>query len=654
MFWTVICKKWVEQNWVEKDMDIALLMGEVAFVTYKKMIDGIVEQARKEDVNVFLFTCEGFRYDQNTAYVRGEYNIFNLPDLSRFAGVIVDMVTIHDDEAWNVIRQKIQESNIPAVSINIPLDIENSSVVRLENIHGIHNAIEHLVNVHGVRTIHYISGPRHNQDAQERLQAFYDSMDEFGLSYSKADISYGDFEYNSGRKAARQFIKKKLPLPDAFVASNDFMAIGVMMALQKAGYRVPEDVIVMGYDGGPMSGYVQPTLSTVKRDEYKAGKYAFRELKKLIAGEKANIYTIEGKNIFSASCGCNQGVHMHKTQLIGELTEEKIYYDHNLETLKAAMVEFSNLNTFSDFTLLLQKSVDDMGLDCFYLCLCGNREQYYQEIDMLTQGEEILRDESAYMEYGTIPLAYENGIWTSYGEFRMADILPADRQGIKEGVYYVTMPMHYKEYCIGYCVIGNYQKKIDQRFVQHMILNINNALGSIREHEIMQTMLACINDKWIYDDLTGIYNRAGLRQLQKSYVIKTHKRNRRIVVYFIDLDGLKLINDQFGHEEGDSYIKSMADILSAMDGQENVIARYGGDEYVILSSYQVKEDIYRFLEEIDKEIQRFNQSGAKHKLSASIGYQKEEDYEEVDLKAMIEQADKEMYICKKQKKASRE
>lgn len=87
-----------------------------------------------------------------------------------------------------------------------------------------------------------------------------------------------------------------------------------------------------------------------------------------------------------------------------------------------------------------------------------------------------------------------------------------------------------------------------------------------------------------------------------------------------------------------------------MNHRGDVIARYGGDEYVILSSYQEQTDIKDYLNLIDAEIQKFNETGAKHKLSASIGYQTEENYKHVDLKDMIEQADKEMYICKKKKK----
>lgn len=133
--------------------------------------------------------------------------------------------------------------------------------------------------------------------------------------------------------------------------------------------------------------------------------------------------------------------------------------------------------------------------------------------------------------------------------------------------------------------------------------------------------------------------------------MNTRRRNRKIVVYFIDLDGLKQINDVLGHQEGDKYIKSMADILVECNNQNDVIARYGGDEYIILSTYVDGEDIAVYIRNIEDAMAAFNESGDTHKLSASIGFQKEDDYDRIDIRSMIEQADKEMYISKKEKKA---
>lgn len=408
----------------------------------------------------------------------------------------------------------------------------------------------------------------------------------------------------------------------------------------------------MGYDDCSMAGYIQPRLSTVRRDEYRAGQHAFRMLRKLIDGRECKaLKVIEGVNVFAESCGCKQKTRKRTHELLTALTEEKIYNDHNLEALKAMVVEFSKVKSFSEFSMQLQETVEQMELEFFYLCICGNREDYYQEIDIITQGKELGREESRYTPKISVPFAYEDGAWSSYGEFHVEDLLPPDCKRKNGNCCYIVMPIHYGEFCIGYCVVSNYLDKLEQRYIQHLVLNINNALGNIREHDIMQTMLAKINKKWMYDELTGIYNRAGLRQMEEDYLMNVRRRNRKVVVYFIDLDGLKQINDQLGHQEGDNYIKSMADILLECNNQNDVIARYGGDEYIILSSYVRENDITAYIKNIEKAIQEFNESGARHKMSASIGYQKEDDYDSIDIKCMIEQADKEMYISKKEKKA---
>lgn len=166
----------------------------------------------------------------------------------------------------------------------------------------------------------------------------------------------------------------------------------------------------------------------------------------------------------------------------------------------------------------------------------------------------------------------------------------------------------------------------------------------------MGTMLARINKRWIYDELTGIYNRAGLWNRANDYIKKARNSKRKIAVFFIDLDGLKSINDEFGHDEGDSYIKSMADILVNCNDKNDIVARYGGDEYIVLTSYSLESEIPDVINRVQEAIESYNNNEVVHKLSASIGYQKEDDFQEVDIRKMIALADKAMYLNKRQKK----
>ena len=630
-------------------MDIAVMFGEIGYISHKNMMDGILALAVKRGVNVFLFTTEGWKNCRNTYFEEGEYNIYNLPDLNRFDGLIIDLDSIRNDKARNSLIQRVKNSNIPCVSINYPIKGDKITTISLENRTGIYNIVKHLVKEHNAKEFFYVSGPLNSSDAIERKEAFLEALKDNGIDFDQENIFYGDFQYLSGQKAIEYLLTNKRFLPDAIVAANDFMAIGVMNGLKKAGLRVPQDVIVTGYDNCAMAELIHPRLTTVARDVFKAGKDAFRLLDKTIKEQKKQKPIIlMGENVYGASCGCPACKKKHKLGIINELTEEKVYMENHLEILKSTTIDFSNITSFSEFSMKLQRYVEEYNFDYFYLCLCGDRDKYFSEIDSIASGKELERDIGRYTKYGTIPLAYERGRWTSYMEFSLNQILPEECR--KTGEYYLVVPLHYGNVCMGYCVIGILRETRKQRFIPHFIIDINNALGNIRENDIKNTMFARINERWIYDELTGIYNRAGLWQKLEPYIAKIHSDNRKLAVFFIDLDGLKKVNDEFGHEEGDIYIKSMADILLHGSADDDIVARYGGDEYIMISSYEKEKDIEDSIQRIEDAIDRFNKSDAYHRLSASIGYQKEEDFESLDIRKMIAFADKDMYANKRRKK----
>ena len=80
-------------------MDIAVIIGEIAFISRSKIMDGIVDAAKKNGDNVILFTSEGFIFHHLKDYSEGEYNVFTLPALENYDGVIIDLDSIQNDKA---------------------------------------------------------------------------------------------------------------------------------------------------------------------------------------------------------------------------------------------------------------------------------------------------------------------------------------------------------------------------------------------------------------------------------------------------------------------------------------------------------------------------------------------------------------------------
>lgn len=633
-------------------MKIAVLMGGVGFDTQKRMINGILDSALPEGTNVYIFTCDGWYYASRFKYEKGEYNIYNLPDFSQYDGVITNLETIHDVKIREELIDRIKKAGVPCASMVVRID--GAINIWMENRSGIQAIVEHLVKEHQVRRIFYISGPVESQDAEERLDAYKETLAQYQLEWDDRMVAYGDYTYKSGIQAVREMLQKDMLLPDAVMAANDDMAIGAILALKEAGYQVPEDILVTGYDNSSVAQLNHPRLTTVRRGEYAAAEIAYRTLVEAIRGENPQMeHVVYGKPIFSQSCGCDKKQSYTHAELQEMYVRKSVEVDDNLELLKCCAAEFTGLETFDDFKECTQQYIELLAPDYFYLCMCGSIENYYEELERMAEGKERGRDETVYMEDIWIPLAYEKGVFTSYDGFSKNLLLPPSCNKGNQGDFYLIMPLHHQEYCFGYCVVGNYRPALEGRFFRHFILSLDNALETVRRQDTMNAMLGRLSKMWLYDELTGVNNRAGYNKFAPRILEEAQKKQLPIAVIFADMDGLKKVNDLYGHEEGDAYIKAMANILEHNRRHGELLARYGGDEFVIVLNGYSENGIREYIDRIKKAIEQYNVRYARaYKLDASVGYFLETEADKASLELLVELADQNMYQIKREKKAA--
>jgi diguanylate cyclase (GGDEF)-like protein len=92
-----------------------------------------------------------------------------------------------------------------------------------------------------------------------------------------------------------------------------------------------------------------------------------------------------------------------------------------------------------------------------------------------------------------------------------------------------------------------------------------------------------------HDPMTGLLNRAGLER--EIDLMHSEHPDANLTLFFVDLDGFKLINDTFGHGKGDRMLRLVADRLLALSGSSDIVARIGGDEFVIITALQYVDAI---------------------------------------------------------------
>lgn len=152
------------------------------------------------------------------------------------------------------------------------------------------------------------------------------------------------------------------------------------------------------------------------------------------------------------------------------------------------------------------------------------------------------------------------------------------------------------------------------------------------------------------DELTGLLNRRGLLKQAAPYFDFARRQKENLLLLFIDLDGMKKINDEFGHNEGDNALISTAAILNRSFRSSDIIARLGGDEFTVLVT-DLNADKEEAITRLNENLKAYNATETRgHKLAFSIGVATLEPERMTCFEELLEQADQAMYEQKRMKR----
>ncbi len=148
------------------------------------------------------------------------------------------------------------------------------------------------------------------------------------------------------------------------------------------------------------------------------------------------------------------------------------------------------------------------------------------------------------------------------------------------------------------------------------------------------------------DGLTGILNRRGFYTEAEEFLEKCRSDKREVLVIYADMNHLKIINDKYGHEEGDYSIKLIADILKESIGESGIVGRIGGDEFVCIMKRGLDE-VDSIISEINRKFETHNlQSDKRYNVTVSIGAYASPGEEALSLNEMLSRADGKLYESK--------
>lgn len=623
---------------------IAFFTADWNFELVESTLHGLKQYTDEhEDVQICVFDC--FGKDLDNEKDKSEYGIYQLADLHRFDGLLIQGNQIVLKRVREELGRQIYASGIPAVAIDCPLP--GCALAGIDNTKAQYEITDHLIRRHGARRLVYLTGLLDNgcPEAEQRLAGFQNACRDHGIPKEDIQIIECTWRTSDGTAIANQWLEGGKPLPDAFVCANDDMALGLMEALEEKGCHIPDDVVVTGFDGLSSSELSSPRLSTVCRDNKMLNYSALDFLIRKIDGkEKADNMTFPFTLSCTESCGCRE---TGAPSFLRKKYFQQVRFLKNFYILQDELAEeLFEANDLMDLMDIVEDNKEIFGCGNAYMCV---NDFYFDNYDKKNwRGDaKSFGDEMVLAACGRTWISAEKG--PAYVRFPRKDLLP---QSLMESErFLVFYPLHYNTYSIGYLVLDGISEAAKLNLHMSIFSFLEIAIENVRKKCLLRQFNDFLDNLYVHDALTGLYNRFGFERFAQHTFDSFLMQEGGAQIMFIDMDSMKQINDQFGHEIGDEAIRGAAEIIRGACGPRDFMMRYGGDEFLVIASSQ--EDT--LVDDIQRDVAVYNaHNGEKpFTLSLSVGVIRADIREDRPLEACIQAADAQMYEQKSRRKSCR-
>jgi diguanylate cyclase (GGDEF)-like protein len=156
----------------------------------------------------------------------------------------------------------------------------------------------------------------------------------------------------------------------------------------------------------------------------------------------------------------------------------------------------------------------------------------------------------------------------------------------------------------------------------------------------------------VTDELTGLLNRRGFMLLAEQEMKAATRNARQLTLFFVDLDGMKTINDTLGHKMGDRALVDTAAVLRGVFRGSDVVARLGGDEFVVLAPETASESEAQCSERLRQALETYNETSTSFRLSLSMGASMFDPSAPITLQKLLADADGHMYEQKRRARST--
>lgn len=607
----------------------------------RTVLKGVRECAEENNIDVFVFI--DFGAGEQDLQHKGETNLVYLPKIEDFDGVMLLANTFNDRWIEEYLHAEVDRVGVPAVSLEY--EIPGMDFRGTDNYSGMYELTEHMIKVHDAKDFLFIAGHRDNKESGIRMQAVKDALKFHGLILEEDHILYGEYSDGVVQWLLPTWFDEHKKLPDVIVCANDIMALGACLWLQNRGYDVPKDIAVTGFDCIETARFCYPPISSVERHWDKLGYHSLRHLLDRIEGKPTENYVkMNSRFAVAESCGCRgDNPEATKATVLNSNYGKRREYMGFDSHARALYQKICGVKTAEDLhQALSQFFTGNTAYEGDNLAICMDPTYFNNVSSGLSLLKKGYRDELE-MICGT-----ENKVALPKRMFLARELYPG-YDGEADGAHvYLFISLHTQQRAMGYVAFKDHDQVLDSYRLYTWGRHLNQYLEQARRNIQLEELNEKLTEMSVTDGLTGVYNRMGYERFALPYLERCRLEGKHSVMMFADINRMKVINDKYGHLQGDLAICTVASALQKAVPKDWIVVRYGGDEFLAAGSceeYQqvgaLKEHIYEVLkQEIEARQICFD-------LSVSVGDVWVDDEDTLSIEECFKKADASMYEMKK-------
>jgi len=610
------------------------------------------DEAKKRNFDVIIFTTVGYFASQND-YDAQERSMFSFAPIEQLDGIIVAPDTYEIEGFREELHSELtKRAKCPVIAIR-HLGQEFDCIYTDED-KAIRPLLQHLLDHHGLKRVSFLAGYKGHPDSELRLQVYREEMAAHGLPVDEEkNIAYGNMWLNCGPAAYDTLFSDPENLPQAVVCANDYMAVGLMRTLREHSIKVPEDVIVTGFDNVPSIALDEPTLTTVEQDFAGMAVRAMEELDRRINAKKTDNpaenkkIPIGGKLIIGESCGCGYRGDMFYIDISVERGRQVDRMNSREVGMTYLTIELNACDDLKDLhRVLVDKMPDTPMVRDYYLCLFEKGKD--------DNGEPVFAEEMT----DTACLVHAMRDRQDHGmpmiTFDRKQLLPEMAERADEPQMFFLMLLHQRENAYGYAMFHYQPHELPTNFFQHWNVILSGALSNMHKRNELMLLYEERRLSSITDVMTRLLNRRGLEEQLTPVWQRLCSRWEHVAFISFDMDRLKQINDTYGHQAGDYAIRLTGKAIRRAAPKEAILARMGGDEFLAVLPRANQEAADKFMEDFQKELKMLNRmENRAFKVEASCGAVIFRLNTLSTIEECIQKSDEEMYRQKEERHTGR-